>query len=307
MTAVVFKIIWIALVSITLLASFSRLPMGELASHLRMYYAVLLPICFFVALLRKSNIAALIIGMVALINLQPILTLYSKAGLNQSLNFQIPIKVLEYNPCAYENHQYQKFFDLAKKENPDLIVVAELDQGWYDNLKTAMPKLGFAFNCISFHDNCGMAVFSQFPIKESKETIVQSKLKHPYLELEFDTPTRFKLMAVHASTPEYLNERNDEFSTLANIARKTTCPVIMAGDFNCSPWSDDFLQIMRQGKVHNASQSFGPNCTWNARWIVPMVPIDHFFCGDQIKTTNVRTADDIGSDHLPLIGEFELP
>ncbi len=307
MVNVAFKIIWITLVTITLTASFSRIPIGELASHLRIYYAILLPICFVVALLRKSNIAALIIGLVAVINLQPILNLYSKAGLTQALNFQIPIKVLEYNPCAYENQQYQKFFDYAKKQNADFVVITELDQGWYDNLKAQMPKLGYAYNYISFQDDCGVAVFSQFPIKESKTTIVQSTLKHPFLELEFDAPSHFKLIAVHAATPRYLNERNAEFITLANIARKTTYPLILAGDFNCSPWSDNFLQILRQGKLRHASQSFGPNCTWNARWVLPLIPIDHFFCGDQVKTTDVQTGDDLGSDHLPLIGEFELP
>ncbi len=308
MASVVFKAIWIGLAAVTLMASFSRLmPLCELTSHFRLYYAILLPFCFAAALLRRNNVAAIVIGLVSLINLQAILVLYDRPGMTQTLDFQLPIKVLEFNPCAYENREYQKFFDYVKKQKADLVVILELDKEWHQKLIKEMPGLGYPYKCISFHENCGMAVFSQLPYKQSKETIIKGTLVHPRLEVNFESPTEFTLVAVHASTPLYLNERNREFIDIANNARKTNCPIIVTGDLNCSPWSEEFMQIVRQGKLHNASQSFGPNCTWNARWFVPLIPIDHFLCGDQVKTTNVQVGDDLGSDHLPLVGEFELP
>ncbi|MGI0488262.1 endonuclease/exonuclease/phosphatase family protein [Pantanalinema rosaneae CENA516] len=83
--------------------------------------------------------------------------------------------------------------------------------------------------------------------------------------------------------------------------------VVMIGDFNTTPWSGRFRQLLQDSQLLNSQQSFGLQPTWNAHW-PPLfrIAIDHCLHSQSLIVTDRAIGDDIGSDHLPLEVKLRL-
>ena len=90
-------------------------------------------------------------------------------------------------------------------------------------------------------------------------------------------------------------------------------PMVVAGDLNAAPWSAAVRGFTRQSRLRSAG-GFTP--TWPRRTFVhghacavciPQMQIDHVFVSPQVRVLDVRTGRDVGSDHLPLIAQLEVP
>jgi len=82
-------------------------------------------------------------------------------------------------------------------------------------------------------------------------------------------------------------------------------PVIVAGDFNLTPWSYLFKKFKRQSNLNPVT---GKHPTWPANRVnLAQFPIDHIFVSSGIKARSVSAGPRVGSDHLPVYGILTLP
>lgn len=81
--------------------------------------------------------------------------------------------------------------------------------------------------------------------------------------------------------------------------------VVMIGDFNSTPWSGRFRQLMQDSQLLNSQQGFGLQPTWNAHWL-PMlrIAIDHCLHSRSLTVQNRAIGANVGSDHFPLLVEL---
>jgi endonuclease/exonuclease/phosphatase family metal-dependent hydrolase len=71
-------------------------------------------------------------------------------------------------------------------------------------------------------------------------------------------------------------------------------------------WSPYYSQLMRDSGLMNARKGFGVLPTWPSHVPFLKIPLDHCLVSADISAAHIRTAEAIGSDHLPLIVDLAV-
>ncbi len=169
-----------------------------------------------------------------------------------------------------------------------------------------------------------ISVYSRFPILESKSIVVENEPGQPrqdireilVLKLDIDGRT-VNLVAVHPSSPRseaqwilrqtYL-ERLE--AVLGDLRTQSDSDTIVIGDWNLSPWSTYFSNLLDQLNLHTAFADGYPQTTrfffdYRLHWILGAV-VDHVAITPGLRFEDVQLGPDIGSDHLPLMADIIL-
>lgn len=116
--------------------------------------------------------------------------------------------------------------------------------------------------------------------------------------------------AYHAQTPlgAYGYERRQyELETMAKfVAAQNEKNVIMMGDWNLTPYSPLFKDILRTTGLNYQNYGLLPQTTWPSfnYFNVLKIPIDHILYDDRMVLTDIRRGPSMGSDHHSLIAQF---
>ena len=118
--------------------------------------------------------------------------------------------------------------------------------------------------------------------------------------------------------PELFIDRNQAFAAVSVYIKSQSDLVILTGDFNTSMWSPYYRQLARQTGLKNSRDGFGILPTWpsslsyakvpqlNALTRLVQIPLDHCLASPSLKVVGMRTGPDVGSDHLPIVVDFQL-
>lgn len=211
------------------------------------------------------------------------------------------------------------FGDFIKLHNADVCGLNEVRGkgplfGYTDQTNTLGDALGFnryfgqAIK-VKGKGPYGNAIVSRFSIKESSTTIISDpddKNDDGWYE------TRCVLKAVvstelgdvcflvcHMGLEE--SERVNAVKTICEITDEINLPVILMGDFNTTP-EDAVLKPLYER--FNDTDAFAENKgAFTYPSYNPEKKIDYIFYKG-LKCENVRTVDEIVSDHYPIIAEF---
>ena len=102
--------------------------------------------------------------------------------------------------------------------------------------------------------------------------------------------------------------RAEELQALAAAARSESAPVLIAGDFNLTPWSRWFARFVAESGLQDCALGQGLLGTWPAQVMPPMrIRIDQCFASAQWRVHRVSVGPRLGSDHLPTVVELGPP
>lgn len=189
---------------------------------------------------------------------------------------------------------HQPLLDTISNNNPDILVITEIDKKWENALAT--KKTPYAYSIvIPRSDNFGIAVYSKLPFTSKRYDVGNYQL--PLLMLDFGT---FTLIAAHPIPP--LNRKNAEelhvyMRKIAEIANSTQKPLILVGDFNTTIWSDTINDLHNTGLMR--TNQLGLAWTWPSGFFPLAIQIDHIFVRDAIMA-DFKVLPHIGSDHFPV-------
>jgi endonuclease/exonuclease/phosphatase (EEP) superfamily protein YafD len=82
--------------------------------------------------------------------------------------------------------------------------------------------------------------------------------------------------------------------------------VIVVGDFNTTPWSPCFQDLLAAAGLRNATLGHGYIGTWPTWFWPALIPIDHVLLKGPLAATTVGRGPAIGSDHYPIIADLRL-
>jgi endonuclease/exonuclease/phosphatase (EEP) superfamily protein YafD len=80
--------------------------------------------------------------------------------------------------------------------------------------------------------------------------------------------------------------------------------VVMLGDFNTTPYSPIFPEVLKIGRLRDSALGFVPQTTWQSRFPLFGLPIDHILVGHGVSVLDRHVGAGIGSDHFPIIADL---
>jgi endonuclease/exonuclease/phosphatase (EEP) superfamily protein YafD len=277
----------------------------ELATHFRVQYAALLAACTAAWLALGRPFDAAITGTLALVNGADILRMYRRRAPDTSGRPAVRVLMMNVNTV---NPRRDRAVALARRLQPDVVVVIETHQPWVDRLAELRDLYPF-FRTEPRDDGFGMTVLSRLPV-EHHEVLRIGRDGLPCHVLRVPAGGRsLTVVGVHPHAPvtrSLAAGRNEQFSDLARFAARTPGPLLMTGDFNCAPWSPYFQDLLRATKLHDSRHGFGLQPSWPVQFLPLRIPIDHCLVSDGVAVHSRRIADDVGSDHFPVLIECSV-
>jgi endonuclease/exonuclease/phosphatase (EEP) superfamily protein YafD len=114
----------------------------------------------------------------------------------------------------------------------------------------------------------------------------------------------WRFVAAHLVPPmsaALARQRNVQLVQLSEYVQEIDQPVVLAGDFNLTPFSPIFTEFAAESELTSALRGFGPGMTWPSFFPLLGIPIDQVFVSEEFAVADYFRAGDIGSDHFPII------
>lgn len=206
------------------------------------------------------------------------------------------------------NQNFERVRLFLQETSADLVVLTEVDDRWMHELEPLRVLYPYSIAKPS-DDNFGIALISKMPF-EKAEPIELADSGVPAISATFSFGTnRVSLVGIHflpPANPEAAATRNNQFAALAQLAQSSTPPIIVLGDFNCTPWSPWFSRFTQDSGLRHSLLGYGFLGTWPTAIPILSIPLDHVFVSKSVSVLNHRLGPDIGSDHAPVVAEFEF-
>ncbi len=280
---------------------------AEIFCHLRIQITIGLAICLLLAVVRKQKTRVIAAAVFLLVNMVWIAP-YFLPPPNQPDAEGTSVKILSANVLA-SNDQYDLFVKTLRQHNPDIAVIVEVTQRWHDKIADALSEDYPHQHILPQPNPFGIGIISKLPF-ESIEPIVAADTELVSLDARFMGPTgrRLRLIATHPYPP--LSQRCFETRSQQLIAlAQRMDPAednIVAGDFNLTPWSPIFSEVLAAGDLKDSRVGFGIASTWYAfPNFLGSLHIDHVLTSQSLKTISHEVSGDYGSDHRAVIVEIQ--
>ena len=120
------------------------------------------------------------------------------------------------------------------------------------------------------------------------------------------------IYAIHPPPPtnKFLNQqRNMELEiTAKDISQDTSDNIIMLGDWNITPFSPPFKNVLKTTGLKHEFSTYPPFTTWPSQFVLPFIqiPIDHILYKGNLQLIHKERLPAMGSDHYPVIASFSF-
>lgn len=278
----------------------------ELACHFRVQYWWALVAAFLLLAWTRHALLALVALALAATNLVLIVPLYfgqaPRAGSGQ------PLRAMSFN-VHYLNDDYGATIELILREQPDFVLLLEVTREWAKALEFLHPEYPYRHVHVGGYGG-GLAFYSRHEIKDVQ--LQQRDWEGPTIIALLATPGgRMTFLGVHPNSPKsaaYFESRNRQLEQVGQLARATDGAVMLMGDLNMTSWSPYFKELLVASNLRDSRRGFGVEGSWPwLRGAIFRIPIDHCLVSSQVSVLNHRIGPAVGSDHRPVLVEFQLP
>ncbi|SBT90094.1 Uncharacterized conserved protein YafD, endonuclease/exonuclease/phosphatase (EEP) superfamily [Streptomyces sp. DI166] len=194
---------------------------------------------------------------------------------------------------------------VVRRENPDLVFIAECDRECAERL----PTDGYPHRVAEVAAGSeGSVILSRFPLRAAEG--VPGTLRMPGAVADVrGTDVRLQLAHPMPPLPDQVGLWRRELGALRDFAAgHDTTPLILAGDFNASQDHAAFRGILDTG-LRDAARLTGEarTPTWPARTAPTLgAQIDHVLLSEDFSARRTRFLDLAGSDHRAVLADITL-
>jgi endonuclease/exonuclease/phosphatase (EEP) superfamily protein YafD len=276
-------------------------PALEIANHFRPFALVLslmlLPFALKMGVLPRA--ALLLAAMnAALMSLPVASTARAVASTDAGT-----IKVVTFNVWVHNQHLDQ-VADFLAAEAVDVVLLQEVTAG---HRAALLPRLQEAYPHVLTCDCRNQVLLSRRPWIETGSNPASASAPG-LVWARFADPRggTYRVVGLHAAYPLRPGDQAEHYAWLTEtFSQEQADPVILAGDFNLTPWSYK-LALFAHGTGLVRHSTFLRSWPSEGRLPVPVFPIDHVFSSPGIRTIAMATGPKLGSDHLPVIATLQM-
>lgn len=220
------------------------------------------------------------------------------------------VSILSVNVYQY-NKEYHRLIDLICDIKPDIVFTVESDLKWEQALSVIEREYPATLK-IPQDNTYGMHFYSRLEVEDlSLNRLVSSDIPSIEAKIKTKEDQQFTLYGIHPPPPspteeQTSKERDGELMALAKKLNSETEPVIVVGDFNNVAWSRSSQLFRKKANLIDPRMGHGFVSSFPAKWPIMRFPIDLFYHSSNIKVRELKTLQQIGSDHLPVYCRFVI-
>jgi endonuclease/exonuclease/phosphatase (EEP) superfamily protein YafD len=294
----------------------------NLAANLRVQLAIAL-VCLCIAAIALKCTKSIVVCLAGLVPALFPIAYYWQYGLTATTHDTI--RVLQVNVYR-ANTDYDKVVDYIRKESPDLILVEELSPAWDRELRQRLQDYPYRFT-VPIDTPQGIGEFSRFPLRNVQPLQLGGR-RCPAVSFQLDQgPRILNVIHTHLAGPTTrwgFKTQRRELRELGTIAATTPRPLLIAGDFNATPWTREFQAMLQASSVQTTCTTKGFYTTWpsaviskrlfKAKLALPggpisvawRIPIDQFLISERIVLSKIKVGSYVGSDHYPVTADLVI-
>lgn len=220
------------------------------------------------------------------------------------------IKVLISN-VLIENRNCEQLLKRIEEVNPDVILLAEIDDWWKQAIKSI--KQEYLYNIEYPLDNAyGIGFYSRLKTQNCKLNFwIEDDIPSVESEIFLRSGEKIKFYGLHPRPPmptekSRSTERDAELLLVGKIIKKSNLPTIVCGDLNDVAWSDTNDLFQKISGLLDARIGRGFYNSFHAKHWFMRMPLDHVFQSNHFHLVSLKRLKSIGSDHFPIFIELSL-
>ncbi|MGJ3239518.1 MAG: endonuclease/exonuclease/phosphatase family protein [Anaerolineae bacterium] len=225
----------------------------------------------------------------------------------------VALRVLSYNLHA-NNRDVNAYTELIRTANADIVALQEVSDHHVIALESVFATT-YPYRAFHPGGTRGQGIMSRYPILNDdywRYEFLRSALGHQRVELALTDEQRIVVYNVHPSHPGMQGDlfnpdyRSQEIADLRARITRESLPVLWAGDFNMSDFSDDYRAV--RAVFRDAFRDGG----WGMGWTFPNVTsystllrLDYIFYSRHFRADHAQVMPTLtGSDHRALYADF---
>lgn len=275
----------------------------DLFANFRVQYMALFALCAVVLMFARRRKTALVaLAGVAFTTVTMAPYFQTRPALAQS---SASFRLLTFN-VWHRNQEIERAIAFLKSSDADVLILQEVTPAQVEALARRLSQ--YPHHTVTSGSRHGLAVFSRWPLRA--EHLLSSAGATRITRTTIDWQGRpFTMFGVHLSWPLGRVEaaaRTVQLDALAKAVRNEAGPVLLAGDFNLTPWSRHYERFVANSGLADCALGHGLMPTWPSQALPVRIRIDLCFASAHWRVRDMVAGPKLGSDHLPVIVDLEL-
>jgi endonuclease/exonuclease/phosphatase (EEP) superfamily protein YafD len=215
------------------------------------------------------------------------------------------------------NYEMDRVTAAIFAEDPDIIVLQEYFGDQATDLHPALlARYPFFVRCRG-GKRANLGLYSRLPFTQvddgacPNDAYGTARTAHILAEFRAENGKPFSVITTHMDWPIPVQRQRDQLNALSGVVDKIEGPMILAGDFNSTPWSYSLRNfVARNGLVRETMNLLTFPMSWYYfrawRDTLPFLPLDHVMTRGGIVVHDIGTGRPTASDHLPVVFRFSV-
>lgn len=290
---------------------FSRYWPVELFSHFVLQYVLVSFVVGLISLIYDYKVESIGFIVLSILVLTPYFSYFQSPSNKVYDGKTLKVSFLNLSSSLRSAKKYSR---QARNLNRDLIFYAQVTPEARDELETILKNTHPYCQFKMMEGVFGLGLCSKYPIRKFTylhEGIEESLVggKNPWVKgtVEVDSE-EVAFWLVHPPQPitqGFFDLRNSLLRMMIDRDLREHWPHFVLGDFNVSPTSPYYKDIVRTDYWSSSLQGNPFKFTWPNHFPPLWIAIDHIFAGPQWSVENFRTRGGFESDHHSIYGRMD--
>lgn len=276
----------------------------NLAAQFRLVYVPLFALCVLWFAVRRRFAFGFVAVMLCVANALPLMPSGSASNTGTRL------RLLQMNIWV-ANHDYNRVAGFIRKNAPDVVAVEEFNRFADEGLAKQGLWKEYPYRFVTDNNSSAsqIGVLSRVPLQGIRVEPTYKGYKDPSLLMTINVKEQpITLVVMHPrlpGNPGLFARQCNHLCHVADLRNEMRELVIVAGDFNTSPWTQPFSEFLHRMDVRDTRCGNMLTPTYPT-WL-PFLPIDYVLCSPAIGVEGFRTLSGNGSDHRSVLVDLMIP
>ena len=225
------------------------------------------------------------------------------------------VRLAAYN-VLYRNADPTRAIAWLRAAALDVVLLQEVTPRWCDALQVLAEQFPHRYYSAAWIQRLegaagrGALLLSRWPIEEPRALALGRHTEPAIIATLNVNGQALNIIGAHTSWPMgriVSTERDRQLLRLGELARGVSGPLVLAGDFNITPFSPHFQALLAASGLRSAARGRGWQPTWPHFMPACGIQIDHILVSPAIGVEHFERGPAMGSDHWPILAALRLP